>query len=89
MLQVEWLGIEQRPSGARLLTSRLLTHSWIRSVVRTGDSIMFSDIANAGAPMDQWDALPRLTCHTFKPTSSSLALMRTVQPSFRPSRPHI
>jgi len=23
-----------------------------------GDSIMFSDIANAGAPMDQWDALP-------------------------------
>ena len=23
-----------------------------------GDSISFSDIANAGAPMDQWDALP-------------------------------
>ena len=23
-----------------------------------GESIMFSDIANAGSPMDQWDALP-------------------------------
>ena len=36
-----------------------------------GETIMFSDIANAGAPMDQWDALPSVRPHILASLTSS------------------